>query len=149
MKSPLTELEQLLINNTSRNYLKEIAKWTFFLSIVGFIGIGFLVIVGVFLVFMNNSDINTIMGSEYPFDMGIILSATYIVIALIYLFPVLYLFKFSRKLKAALNTKNDDTLAGAFEMLKSHYKFIGVFMIIILSLYAMMFVFGLMGVALS
>jgi hypothetical protein len=31
-------------------------------------------------------------------------------------------------------------------MLKSHYKFIGVFTIIILSLYAMAFVVGMLGV---
>jgi hypothetical protein len=59
---------------------------------------------------------------------------------------VYYLFQFSSKMKKALATKNDETLASAFKMLKSHYKFIGVFTIITLSLYALLFIVSLMGV---
>ena len=50
-------------------------------------------------------------------------------------------------MKAALSTKNDDTLSDAFEVLKSHYKFVGVFTIIILSLYALVFLFAMLGLA--
>lgn len=149
IKSPLTELEQLLINNRSRNYLKEISKWTFFLSIIGFIGIAFMIVLGVFSKVLYGEAFNALYGNQLPFDFGLLMTGIYLVFALVYFFPILYLFKFSRKLKIALSSKNDDTLADALEMLKSHYKFIGVFMIIILSLYAMLFIFGMMGVALS
>jgi len=59
---------------------------------------------------------------------------------------VYYLLQFSRKMKKALITKNNETLASAFEKLKSHYKFIGVFTIITLSLYALLIIVSLMGV---
>jgi hypothetical protein len=48
-------------------------------------------------------------------------------------------------MKKALVEKNEDTLAKAFEMLKSHYKFIGVFTIITLSLYALFAIVAVMG----
>ena len=46
--------------------------------------------------------------------------------------------QFSTKMKKALASKNDETLADAFQMIKSHYKFLGVFTIITLSLYALL-----------
>jgi len=52
---------------------------------------------------------------------------------------------FSSRMKKALATKNDETLADAFEVLKSHYKFIGVFTIITLSLYAMLIVVSIVS----
>jgi hypothetical protein len=48
-------------------------------------------------------------------------------------------------MKQSLATKNDDTLADAFEVLKSHYKFIGVFSIITLSLYTMLILVSMLS----
>jgi hypothetical protein len=70
---------------------------------------------------------------------------TYLLLAFIYFFPVYYLLKFSNQLKKALSTKNDEILAKAFEMLKSHYKFIGVFTIITISLYVLLAIVAMMG----
>ena len=39
------------------------------------------------------------------------------------------------QLKAALLSKNNSTLDAAFENLKSHYKYIGILMIIVLGIY--------------
>jgi hypothetical protein len=63
----------------------------------------------------------------------------------IYIFPLYYLYQFSVKLKKALTQKDDEVLASAFEMLKSHYKFVGVFTIIILSIYILVGIVGLLG----
>lgn len=146
-RTPITELELLQVNNRTRNYLIEIRKWTYFLSIIGFVGIVFLILIGAFSSVIYGDMMNTLSQAQMPFDMSIFMTVTYISLALIYFFPVLYLFKFSKKLKIALATKDDDKLADAIEMLKSHYKFIGVFMIIVLSLYALLFIVGLLGIA--
>jgi hypothetical protein len=63
----------------------------------------------------------------------------------IYIFPLYYLYQFSVKLKKAVTSKDDEVLANAFEMLKSHYKFVGVFTIIMLSIYILAGIVGLMG----
>jgi uncharacterized membrane protein len=149
MHSPITQLEELNVNNRSRIYLREISKWTFFLSIVGFIGIAFMIILGIFSNVIYGDAFNAIYKNQLPFNMSLIMTILYLVFAVIYLAPVLYLYNFSRRLKRSLSAKNNDTLADALKMLKSHYKFIGVFMIIMLSLYALLFIVGMLGIALA
>jgi hypothetical protein len=61
----------------------------------------------------------------------------YVFIGLLYFFPVYYLFKFSSQVRTALINKNSQQLDSAFENLKSHYKFIGILMIITLSIYVL------------
>ena len=145
-RNAITELEQMTLNSRSKSFLKEIAKWSKFLSIMGCIGIGLMILLGVFAGAIFNSLPNA---QSMPFDLSKAMSITYFVMSLIYFFPVYYLFSFSNKMLAALADKSDDLLSDALEMLKSHYKFAGVLTIIILSLYVMMFIVSLMGVALS
>ena len=137
MENPITQLEQLTLNGKAKSFLRETAKWCKFLSIVGFVGIGLMIVFALFAgtIFSALPQAQTI-----PFDLGLAMTITYLILAALYFFPVYYLYQFSGKMKAALFTKNDDTLADAFEVLKSHYKFVGVFTIIILSLYILAFV---------
>ena len=143
-KNALTELEELTLNSRSKSFLRETAKWTKFLSIMGFIGMGLMII---FSFFAGTIFENLPNAQPMPIDMGMTLTITYLILAVIYFFPIYYLFQFSNKMKAALLTKNDDTLSDAFEVLKSHYKFVGVFTIIILSLYVLLFVVAMLGFA--
>jgi hypothetical protein len=146
MENAITELEQLTLTGASKSFLRETAKWAKFLAIIGFIGVG-LMLLGSFFVGAIYSNIP--QAASLPFDLGIFVTVLYLIIAILYFFPMYYLVQFSNKMKAALLTKNDDTLASAFELLKSHYKFIGVFTIIILSLYVLLIVVSIFGAILS
>lgn len=142
MENSITQLEQLTLNSASKSFLKETAKWAQFLSIIGFIGIGLMVVLSFFIGAIFNS---LPTAGQIPFDMGPAMTIVYLVLALIYFFPVYYLYQFSSKMKKALQSKNDEDLANALEKLKSHYKFIGVFTIIILSIYLLLFIIGMLG----
>ena len=143
MHSPITQLEQLTLTSASKRFLRETSKWSFFLSIMGFIMIAFMLILAIFA----NSifSMAAAMQPGVPENVGMIMTITYLILAIIYFFPVYYLLQFSNKMKKALQTKNDETLASAFEMLKSHYKFIGVLTIRTISLYILFFVVVSMG----
>ncbi|PQJ82963.1 hypothetical protein BTO16_03915 [Polaribacter glomeratus] len=142
MGNPITQLEQLTLNSNAKSFLKETAKWAFFLSIMGFIGIGFLVILAIF----SNIIFSAIPQAKLvPFDLGFAMTILYLLFAVLYFFPVYYLMQFSTKMKKALATKNDETLAESFKVLKSHYKFIGVFTIIAMSLYIMLIVVSIIS----
>ena len=143
MQNAITELEQITLTSEAKNFLRETAKWSKFLSILGFIALG-LMLMGSFFIgaFYNTMPQADIM----PFDLGIVVTLIYIVVALIYIFPIYYLYQFSVKMKEALISKDDAVLVTAFEMLKSHYKFIGVFTVIMLSVYLLAAVIGLIGV---
>lgn len=112
MENPITQLEQLTLNSASKSFLRETAKWAQFLSIIGFIGIGLIVVFSFFAGTLLSNLPNT---SELPFNFGPFLTAIYLIFALLYFFPVYYLYQFSSKMKRALQTKNDEELANALE----------------------------------
>jgi hypothetical protein len=143
MQNVRTELEELKISSTAVVFLKEIANWCKFLSVLGFVGIG-LMLLGSFFLNLAYRSLPEI--ASLPASVGTAMTIFYIVVVIIYILPVYYLFQFSVKMKKALLLKNDAVLTRAFEMLKSHYKFIGVFTIILLSVYALLAIIGFVGI---
>ncbi len=143
MQNAITELEQITLTSSAKNFLRETAKWAKFLSIAGFIALA-LMLMGSFFI---RAFYHTLPQADIiPFDLGIVVTLIYIVVALIYIFPVYYLYQFSAKMKEALISKDDAVLVTAFEMLKSHYKFIGVSTIITLSIYVLLAIIVFTGV---
>jgi hypothetical protein len=143
MQNAITELEQITLTSSAKNFLRETAKWAKFLSIAGFIALA-LMLMGSFFI---SAFYHTLPQADLiPFDLGIVVTLIYIVVALIYIFPVYYLYQFSAKMKEALISKDDAVLVTAFEMLKSHYKFIGVSTIITLSIYVLLAIIIFSGV---
>lgn len=136
---------ELNFSEEIKGYLKEIAKWAYFLSILGFVGLGIMVIFGLFFGAIMGSLPSNAYSMGYSTGMGI----AYVILALIYFFPILYLYKFAKKMKAALRTKDNNELTSAFSNLKSHYKFIGIFTLIILSIYILIFFVAIVGGAAS
>ncbi len=128
----------LSLGNQSISYLSETRKWTFFLSILGLIFLGLIVFLAIIFATMMGS-----LGSMLPGNMGILGASMgglyafiFIVEALFMFFPIYYLFQFSRKMKAACELQDQDLLEEALKNLKSHYKFYGITMIVVLSFYA-------------
>ncbi|MFN6944148.1 MAG: DUF5362 family protein [Cytophagaceae bacterium] len=128
----------LILTNEAIGFLNTARKWTKFLSILGFIGIGLLVV----LAFTIGSILSS-FGNAIPIP-TMAITAIYLAFALLYFFPVLYLFQFSSSIGDGINENDSEKLAIGFSRLKSHFKFIGIFCIVILSLYALVFLGGLM-----
>lgn len=141
--NPITQLEQLTLTSASKKFLRETAKWAKFLAIIGFVLTSLLLIFAIFVATTYNSSAKTRLG--IPDEIGVMMIVPFLILALVYFFPMYYLLQFSNKIKRAFFTKDDATLASGFEALKSHYKYIGVFTIIILSLYALLFFVSIMG----
>lgn len=125
-------------------FLKETSTWTYILSIIGFIGVGLMFLAGIiFSITMGG-----ILGDNPYQNLGIDMSyfgIIYIVMGLIYFFPIMYLFNFSRKMKRALSLNNNEDLSAAFSNLKSHYRFLGIFTIVIISLYVLIIVVAMIA----
>ncbi len=142
---------ELHLNEAAKRFLKEAAKWAYFLSILGYLGIGFIIVAAIFA-----GAIFTTIGSTMPGEIvgkfgsafGIMITVVYLLIATLYFFPIYYLNKFSSKLKLALRNNDPETLANSFEYLKSHYKYIGMMTLIILSFYVLILL-GFLIVALT
>jgi hypothetical protein len=123
------------VSGEIKDYLVETAKWGKFLAIMGYIGIGFILIMALVVMGMGSfaSDIVPGMGGMNMGAFGLI----YIVIGAFYFFPVYYLHQFSIKIKQGLNTPDSQSLTAGFQNLKSLFKFMGIFTLVILSLYAL------------
>jgi hypothetical protein len=62
---------------------------------------------------------------------------------------VYYLYQFASKAKVAFATDDNEQLNASFEYLKSHYKFIGIFALCIVSFYVLLFLFAIIGFSMS
>jgi len=130
----------LLINDTSQANLISSAKWGKFLSIVGFVFCGLMVIGGISAQAIMSS-MNTYYGYGAAFTRYI--GIFYIVFAIILFFPCLYLLKFSNKIQEAVRSSSQESLDTAFINLKSMFKFYGIFTIMILFFFALAFLGGM------
>jgi len=142
----------LSIDPAIKSHLSETASWGRFLAIIGFIACGLLVVVGIFFV----SVVGT-MGARYgSYDgpsltsaFGPAIMVVYIIAAILYFFPCLFLLRFSNRMKTALAADNQADLTVAFQNLKALFRFVGVLTIIVLSLYLLALIFGGLGAMLG
>ncbi len=126
-------VEGVAINSKISDYLKETAKWTNFLSIIGFVMIGLMVIRGILFF--------SISASSFGVGQATAGGLAYLLMALLYFFPTFYMYNFSKKIKIGLNSSVQSEVELAFENLKKMFKYIGVLMIVILSIYAIALLF--------
>ncbi len=133
--SHLEEFDTLRITDNAIQYLTSTANWAKFLSIVGFIGIGFMVLAGL-VVALAGSYLTSAAPTPYPFPISW-LGGFYLVFAGLYFFPILYLYKFSNATLISMKSKDSMDLEFALLNLKSHYRYLGIFVIVILSMYAL------------
>lgn len=133
------EKNDFCLNEETLKHIKETAQWAKFLSIIGFIFIGLMIILGVVMIFVIptlNQKISGLSGTS-PMVNSVYFSVFYFILAAVYFFPVLYLFRFSNQSLKALKNKEIKFLAQAFKQLKNHFKFVGILVIISFSFYVL------------
>ena len=146
MESITTEshLFELQVDHNTSAYLKETARWAKFMAILGFVFCGLFVIVAVFAGSIFATAFSALGTAGFGAAGGVFISALYILIALLYFFPCLYLFNFSAKMQTALRNNDQEQLNLSFKNLKSCYRYIGILMIIGLGFWLLAFI--LMGI---
>lgn len=125
-----------------KSYLNEIARWAKFLSIVGFIGIGLMILVSFFMM-VGSSLGSKSFGGAFPTGA---IGFVYIFIAALYFFPVNLLFKFAKQMRQGLATNDAISVTTGFKNLKSLFKFMGIFTIVVLSIYALILIIAIPAV---
>jgi hypothetical protein len=143
-----SNLFELQIDQPSQNYLTESARWARFLSIMGFIGCGLMVLGGLlfgslFSYMMKNAEPETtaVAGGM----ISSLYAASAIMGAVLIFFPSLYLFRFSSKMRIATNNNDQSALTDSVKNLKSFFKFYGIVTIVVLSIYALAIVAAVIG----
>ena len=147
--------QQLLITAEIQSYLYTTSKWATFLAILGFIGSGLMALAGLALTLISSTlsslshTPDSAIGSAILPYMGIF----YIIIAVFYFLPSLYLFQFAEKTKKAIDNYNQELLNAGLEKLKSTFKTLGImtiaFIIITIVGYGTLIIFILQSKILS
>ncbi|HUV01105.1 MAG TPA: hypothetical protein VMW32_09100 [Bacteroidales bacterium] len=127
-----TEDKKIEIGPETIRNLNAARKWSMFLSVLGFIFLGLIIVAGLttslFLSAFKSEEVNL----GIPESAMIIL---FIVIAAIYFFPVFFLFRFSRHTRNAVQTLDKQELLKASKNLRLYFSYIGVMIIIVISIY--------------
>ncbi len=136
-----TTNNEMIIDETGKAHFLEMAKWTKFLAIMGFVLIGIMILAGIFM----GSAFARISGSAAVGAIsGIGFTLIYIILAGIYFYPTYALYKFSTLIKPAVAHSDTALFNEAISYKKNLFKYMGILMIIVLAMYALIFMFAIM-----
>jgi len=149
------ENRKIEIDQESLGYLDTTRKWAMFFAILGFIGLGVMLILGLvagsFMSLFSSkmagmSGMEGMEGMETAKAVGgfasIFVFIILLIFAVIYFFPLLYLLRFSKHTKNAITNLDANEMRLGFRNLKAYWKYIGILIIVTLS-------FCLLGLVLS
>ena len=122
--------------------LLSAAKWTKFLCIVGCVGLAIIVLMAFFMMFFGSMASKIFAGTPFGAALGFL----YLILAAIYIYPLIKGFQFANATKAACLSNDEQLLARGIAGLNDLLKYMGVLTIIVLSLYVIALIFGL-GIA--
>jgi hypothetical protein len=146
--NPDKDIFNLGVDETGKAYMYEIARWSKFLAIVGFIFTGLLCLGLIFLVF-GASAISSQLGAMYGVGYGVGMFVFYIFIILIFLYPSITLYRFAERIRPALQTSDTGLFNEAMRNLKNTFKFMGIYMIVMLGVYGLIILFAIIAAAVS
>ncbi len=134
-----TEIPQL--TSESITYLLKAAKWGKFLAILGFIVSALMIAGGILMSFILNkvSGTDELVPLNLPFS-TVILSFIYIIVAVIFLIPVIFLNTFSNNAIKAVNLSSTEKMTTSLRNLKNLFVFIGISTIVLLALYTLILI---------
>ncbi|MDJ0839426.1 MAG: DUF5362 family protein [Acidobacteriota bacterium] len=118
--------------------LRKTRPWVLFISIIGFIFAGFLLIMALIVMAVGGIGGFT---SELPglgaFG-GILIGLVYAVAALFYIFPSLFLFRYAAAIRRLLNTGSASDMEEALSYQKSFWRLVGIMVLVVFALYALL-----------
>jgi hypothetical protein len=144
------EVEALWVSEDVRSYLYEAAKWTKFLSIVGFV-FSAMTAIGAFGAGAVLSSVSAVSPNNPLMKVGAAgLTVIYLLFALFQFYPSFLLYKFSTATNQAVLFGDQQSLSTAISKIKSFFKFWGIITIIFIAFYAVMIIFmAVVGVAVA
>ena len=149
MEQSSSDLFSLNIDPVTKSNLSDIAKWARFLSIIGMIFLAIFAVAAIFGSTFTTRGFSP--GGDYGEQVTGTLRVTIVVSSIIFIaiafFPLMYLFQFSGRMKRALVANDQEYLNAAFLNLKKYFRYMGIMVIIVLTIYVLFFVIVLLGSA--
>ena len=122
--------DQIVVSENALGYLNATRPWVKFLAIVGFVFIGLMILVG----WIMTCSFSAAPKEPGMADLGTVFGVVYIVMAVIYLMPCLFMYRYAKAI-AAIPSAGQSALEEALKNQKSFWKFMGILMAILLCVY--------------
>src|ERR1700754_4056851 len=120
-------LPDLIIDATGAQQIRGFASWAKFLCIIGFIFCGLIAIgaffAGAILTSFNRYDT---YGAGVATGLGAVLTIIYLILAVVYFIPTLFLFQSATKLQSAIRNIDQLLLNEGLTKLKAAFRFWGI-----------------------
>ena len=120
----------LVITEAGKKDLLTTAKWSKFYAVLSFIGVAICVLMGILLLVSGHfmAQIQPELSAAMLAPLGLV----YIVLGGILVMPALYLLQFAKKAEQAIAESNTEMMEQALNRMKSYWKFMGIFTIVML-----------------
>jgi hypothetical protein len=127
-----SSLFSMAIDPITKEHLSETAKWARFLAIVGFIALVLITAFGIYtsIVLSRFEDMYGYERRGFNNVLGLGSAITYLLVFLIYVFPVVFMFRFAGKMNQALESHDQGALNVSFQNLKVCFRYLGIVTII-------------------
>jgi hypothetical protein len=128
-----TDNRKMNLSPETIKHLNTLRKWSMFLAVSGFIFLGLIVVLGIlagtFLTAFNRNGGTTSGLSD------LVLMAGFVGLALINLFPIFFLFRFSVHTSNAISNTDSAELTRAVRYLKRFFLYLGILLIVLIVFY--------------
>jgi len=125
--------DKLKVSNSIKEHLITSGKWARFLAIVGFIFAGITAIGSLVMLFAAlSTGFGPLIGMAF----------LYVGLAVVMIFPALYMIRFAMSITKGLNSSKQSEFEYGVQNLKSYFKFSGIFTIVFLGLYIILIFIG-------
>ena len=125
------------VSDAAVEMLRQTKPWVTFLSIMAFIGSGLMLLGGGAMMLMGAIAGGRSTAAALP---SAALGAIYIPLAVLYIYPALKLWGFSSAIGRLVGTRSSMDLEMALSQQKSFWKFAGITTVVMMVLYALVFV---------
>jgi hypothetical protein len=121
------------------DHLNSTRKWTMFLSVLGFIFLGLIIVAGL----ATSLFLTTFRTTEAHLGVSeSLMILIFIISGAIYFFPVFFLFRFSRNTRDAIQDLDQQKLHKGFRNIKLYFTYIGIMVIVVLTIYVVGLLFA-------
>jgi small-conductance mechanosensitive channel len=126
------EQRKIDIGQKTLKHLNVTRRWTMFIVIMGFIILGLIIVIGLLAgTFLSAFSTEESHSGVPAYKLLIIIIA----MAVVYLLPIIFLFRFSKHTAHAVHNLDNQELHKAFRNLKYYFVYISILIIIVLILY--------------
>ena len=124
--------------------LRQTRPWVLFIGVLGLIGAVLMVLLALgmmaFAMFGGAAG-----AAAMPPGMGVTVGIFYLVLAVLYIPPSIFLIRYAGHIKSLLASPSTGSLEQALSAQKSFWRFMGICMLIVVALYGILLVIGVAG----